>query len=224
MPRMGERSSGNARRECYASRPLVRMTNTFMLPGQHTPEDIIGSVKNGIYCVDFAGGEVDITSGQFVFSTSEAYRIENGKITTNLSNYFVGDGLSVLKQVSMVVMTYLSIMARVFVAKMVKVYRSGGHNIACRRVDGRWRWLIRSLAGSVLTLEIKVRSFKEIKCWLPILPPERPFALCLLFCVAKIQHGDLVASLTILGQMTKARERASLLLDNNSQHLVARSQ
>jgi TldD protein len=100
---MGEQSTGNARRESYAHRPLVRMTNTFMLPGQFTPAEIIASVKRGIYCVDFSGGEVDITSGQFVFSTSEAYLIENGKITTPISaTTLVGDGLSVLKQVSMV--------------------------------------------------------------------------------------------------------------------------
>jgi TldD protein len=100
---MGESSTGNARRESYAHRPLVRMTNTFMLPGQYTPEEIIASVDKGIYCVDFSGGEVDITSGQFVFSTSEAYLIENGKITTPISaTTLVGDGLSVLKQVSMV--------------------------------------------------------------------------------------------------------------------------
>lgn len=100
---MGEQSTGNSRRESYAHRPLVRMTNTFMLPGQYSPEEIIASVDKGIYCVDFSGGEVDITSGQFVFSTSEAYLIENGKITTPISaTTLVGDGLSVLKQVSMV--------------------------------------------------------------------------------------------------------------------------
>ena len=100
---MGEQSTGNARRESYAHRPLVRMTNTFMLPGDYSPQEIIASVDRGIYCVDFSGGEVDITSGQFVFSTSEAYLIENGKITTPISaTTLVGDGLSVLKQVSMV--------------------------------------------------------------------------------------------------------------------------
>jgi len=100
---MGEQSTGNSRRESYAHPPLVRMTNTFMLPGKYTPEEIISSVDKGIYCVDFSGGEVDITSGQFVFSTSEAYLIENGKITTPISaTTLVGDGLSVLKQVSMV--------------------------------------------------------------------------------------------------------------------------
>lgn len=100
---MGEQSTGNARRESYAHRPLVRMTNTFMLPGDYSPQEIIASVDRGLYCVDFSGGEVDITSGQFVFSTSEAYLIENGKITTPISaTTLVGDGLSVLKQVSMV--------------------------------------------------------------------------------------------------------------------------
>jgi TldD protein len=77
---MGTQSTGNGRRESYASLPLPRMTNTYMLPGESAPEDIIASVKNGLYAVNFGGGQVDITSGKFVFSTSEAYLIENGKI------------------------------------------------------------------------------------------------------------------------------------------------
>jgi TldD protein len=78
---MGVKPTGNGRRESYAHKPLPRMTNTMMLNGKHTAEEIIASVKNGIYAPHFGGGQVDITNGKFVFSASEAYRIENGKIT-----------------------------------------------------------------------------------------------------------------------------------------------
>ncbi|MEZ9738458.1 metallopeptidase TldD-related protein, partial [Vibrio sp. 10N.261.52.E6] len=78
---MGVAPTGNGRRESFAHLPMPRMTNTYMLPGQHTPEEIISTVKKGIYAPSFAGGQVDITSGKFVFSTSEAYLIEDGKIT-----------------------------------------------------------------------------------------------------------------------------------------------
>ena len=95
--------TGNGRRESYAHAPLPRMTNTYMLPGQSDPEEIIGSVKKGLYAVDFAGGQVDITSGKFVFSASEAYLIENGKITQPVKGAtLVGNGPEVLKYVSMV--------------------------------------------------------------------------------------------------------------------------
>ncbi len=79
---MGMPVTGNARRESYAHLPMPRMTNTYMLPGPHHPEEMIRSVQKGLYAVNFAGGQVDITSGKFVFSTSEAYLIENGKITS----------------------------------------------------------------------------------------------------------------------------------------------
>ena len=79
---MGMQPTGNGRRESYAHLPLPRMTNTYMLPGESDPQEIIASVKRGIYAVDFAGGQVDTASGKFVFTTSEAYLIENGKITT----------------------------------------------------------------------------------------------------------------------------------------------
>ncbi|MCV5888586.1 metallopeptidase TldD-related protein, partial [Escherichia coli] len=69
------------RRESYAHLPMPRMTNTYMLPGEHTPEEIISTVKKGIYAPNFGGGQVDITSGKFVFSASEAYLIEDGKVT-----------------------------------------------------------------------------------------------------------------------------------------------
>ena len=77
---MGTRSTGNGRRESFAHVTLPRMTNTYMRPGPHAPEDIIKSVERGIYAVNFGGGQVDITSGKFVFSASEAYAIENGKL------------------------------------------------------------------------------------------------------------------------------------------------
>ncbi len=73
--------TGNGRRESYAAMPMPRMTNTYMLAGQYDPAEIIASVKKGIYAPNFGGGQVDITSGKFVFSASEAYLIEDGKIT-----------------------------------------------------------------------------------------------------------------------------------------------
>lgn len=100
---MGMQSTGNCRRESYAHLPIPRMTNTYMLAGQHAPEEIIASVKKGLYAVNFAGGQVDITSGQFVFSASEAYLIENGKITTPVKGAtLIGNGPDVMKKVSMI--------------------------------------------------------------------------------------------------------------------------
>ncbi len=100
---MGTQSTGNGRRESYASTPMPRMTNTYMLPGESTPEEIIASVKRGIYAVNFGGGQVDITSGKFVFSASEAYLIENGKVTAPIKGAtLTGNGPAVLNQVSMV--------------------------------------------------------------------------------------------------------------------------
>lgn len=94
--------TGNARRESYAYLPMPRMTNTYMLPGEHEPEAIIDSVKNGIYAVNFGGGSVDITSGKFTFSASEAYLIENGKITKPIKGAtLIGNGPDAMKQVSM---------------------------------------------------------------------------------------------------------------------------
>ena len=78
---MGLADTGNGRRESYEHIPMPRMTNTYMLAGQDDPQDIIRSVKNGVYAVNFGGGQVDITNGKFVFSASEAYLIENGQIT-----------------------------------------------------------------------------------------------------------------------------------------------
>jgi len=100
---MGMQPTGNGRRQSFAHMPLPRMTNTYMLPGAHDPEEIIASVKHGIYAKNFAGGQVDITSGKFVFSTSETYLIENGRIGKPLKDAtLIGDGPSVLKEVSMV--------------------------------------------------------------------------------------------------------------------------
>jgi len=100
---MGMEPTGNGRRESYAHLPLPRMTNTYMLPGPHDPEEIIASVDKGIYARNFAGGQVDITSGKFVFSASESYLIENGKLGAPVKDAtLIGDGPSVLQQVSMV--------------------------------------------------------------------------------------------------------------------------
>ncbi len=95
--------TGNARRESYAALPMPRMTNTYMLNGNRDPQEIIASVKHGLYAVNFGGGQVDITNGKFVFSTSEAYMIENGKITYPVKGAtLIGSGPEALKYVSMI--------------------------------------------------------------------------------------------------------------------------
>lgn len=100
---MGMQPTGNGRRESYAHMPLPRMTNTYMLAGPHNPQEIIQSVDKGLYAVNFGGGEVDITSGKFVFTINEAYLIENGKITTPVKGAtLIGNGPDVLTKVSMV--------------------------------------------------------------------------------------------------------------------------
>ncbi len=100
---MGMRPTGNGRRESYAHLPMPRMTNTYMLPGPHDAEEIIASVKKGIYAVNFGGGQVDITSGKFVFSSSEAYLIENGKVTRPVKGAtLIGNGPDVMTRISMV--------------------------------------------------------------------------------------------------------------------------
>ena len=100
---MGVQSTGNGRRESYAHTPMPRMTNTYMLAGDSDPEEILQSVKNGLYARNFGGGQVDITSGKFVFSASEAYLIENGKITQPVKGAtLIGNGPDVLTRVSMV--------------------------------------------------------------------------------------------------------------------------
>ena len=100
---MGMQSTGNGRRESYAHLPMPRMTNTYMLAGESDPQEIVQSVNKGLYAVNFGGGQVDITSGKFVFSASEAYLIENGKVTRPVKDAtLIGNGPDVLTRVSMV--------------------------------------------------------------------------------------------------------------------------
>ncbi|MFQ5546729.1 MAG: metalloprotease TldD [Woeseia sp.] len=100
---MGVAPTGNGRRESFAHLPMPRMTNTYMLAGEHDPDEIIASVDKGIYAPNFRGGQVDITSGKFVFSANEAYLIEKGKLTTPVKGaMLIGDGPDVLGQISMV--------------------------------------------------------------------------------------------------------------------------
>ncbi len=100
---MGVESTGNGRRESFAHIPMPRMTNTYMLAGPHDPEEIIASVDKGIYAPNFGGGQVDITSGKFVFSASEAYLIEKGKVTRPIKGaMLIGDGPEALNKISMV--------------------------------------------------------------------------------------------------------------------------
>jgi len=100
---MGVPCTGNGRRESFAHLPMPRMTNTYMLPGPHDPGEIIASVDKGLYAKNFGGGQVDITSGKFVFSASEAYLLENGRLTHPVKGAtLIGDGPDVLTRVSMV--------------------------------------------------------------------------------------------------------------------------
>jgi TldD protein len=100
---LNAQSTGSGRRESYAHIPMPRMTNTFMMSGESDPEEIIRSVPKGLYCVNFGGGQVDITSGNFVFSASESYMIEDGKLTRPVRNAtLIGNGPEALKYVSMV--------------------------------------------------------------------------------------------------------------------------
>ena len=100
---MGMKPTGNGRRESYAHQPMPRMTNTFMAGGDRTPEEIIASVERGLYAVSFGGGQVDITSGKFVFGCTEAYMIENGKVTHPVKGaMLIGNGPEAMKRISMV--------------------------------------------------------------------------------------------------------------------------
>ena len=100
---MGVEPTGNGRRESYAHVPMPRMTNTYMMAGEDDPQDILQSVKRGLYAVNFGGGQVDITSGKFVFSASEAYLIEDGKITAPVKGAtLIGNGPEAMSKVSMV--------------------------------------------------------------------------------------------------------------------------
>jgi TldD protein len=99
----GVPSTGNGRRESYAHLPMPRMTNTYMLEGERSPDEIIASVDKGLYAVNFGGGQVDITSGKFVFSASEAYLIEGGRVTAPVKGAtLIGNGPDVLTRVSMI--------------------------------------------------------------------------------------------------------------------------
>lgn len=100
---MGARATGNGRRESYASAPMPRMTNTFMSAGAHDPEEIVRSIKRGIWAVDFGGGQVDITNGQFVFQCTEAYLVENGRVGPPVKNAtLIGHGPTVMNSISMI--------------------------------------------------------------------------------------------------------------------------
>jgi TldD protein len=100
---MGMPATGNGRRESFASPVMPRMTNTYMLGGNHTPEEILASVKDGIYAVQFGGGQVDITSGKFVFSCTEAYRIRDGKAAEPIKGAtLIGNGPDAMTRVSMI--------------------------------------------------------------------------------------------------------------------------
>src|SRR5512141_3489546 len=99
---MGMKPTGNGRRESHAHVPMPRMTNTYMLAGQHDPKEMIASVKNGLYAVNFGGGQVDITSGKYVFSAAEAWKIENGKLAYPVRGAtLIGNGPDALTRVSM---------------------------------------------------------------------------------------------------------------------------
>jgi TldD protein len=100
---VGTAPTGNGRRESYAHVPMPRMTNTFMRSGKSDPEEILASVDTGLYAVSFGGGQVDITSGKFVFSTNEAYLIEQGKVTRPVKGAsLIGNGPDVLTRITMV--------------------------------------------------------------------------------------------------------------------------
>ena len=100
---MDMKPTGNGRRQSYAHVPMPRMTNTYMLAGQHDPEEIIASVKNGIYAVNFGGGQVDITSGKYVFQCTEAYKIENGKVGAPVKGaMLIGNGPTDLHRITMI--------------------------------------------------------------------------------------------------------------------------
>ena len=99
----GMEATGNGRRESYAHMPMPRMTNTFMLAGQDDPDDIVASLEDGVYAVNFGGGQVDITNGKFVFQCTEAYRVKNGKILHPVKGAtLIGDGPTALTRISMI--------------------------------------------------------------------------------------------------------------------------
>ena len=97
---MGVEATGNGRRQSYAHAPMPRMTNTYMLGGNTDPADLVAGIKDGIWAVGFGGGQVDITNGKFVFSCTEAYRVQNGKVGAPVKGAtLIGDGATALKQI-----------------------------------------------------------------------------------------------------------------------------
>ena len=99
---MNMKPTGNGRRQSYAHVPMPRMTNTYMLSGGRDPAEILASVKNGIYAANFGGGQVDITSGKYVFQCTEAYKIENGKVGAPLKGaMLIGNGPTDMRRISM---------------------------------------------------------------------------------------------------------------------------
>lgn len=121
---MGVAPTGNGRRESYAHLPMPRMTNTYMLAGQSTPEEIIASVEYGLYAPNFGGGQVDITSGKFVFSTTEAYLIEKGRITKPVKGAtLIGSGIEAMQQIRWSATTWRSIKAWACVARKARACR-----------------------------------------------------------------------------------------------------
>jgi TldD protein len=99
----GVQPSGNGRRESFKDMPMPRMTNTYLLPGESAVEDILRAVRKGLYCVSYAGGQVNISNGDFVFSVTEGYLVENGQITAPVRNVtLIGNGPDTLSKVTMV--------------------------------------------------------------------------------------------------------------------------
>ena len=101
--KLGARATGNARRQSFAHPPMPRMTNTYMLAGNHKREEMLESLKDGIYAVNFGGGQVDITSGKFVFQCTEAYRVKDGKVVAPVKGAtLIGDGPTALTRIDMI--------------------------------------------------------------------------------------------------------------------------
>ncbi len=142
---MGVPITGNARRESFAHLPMPRMTNTYMLNGDKDPKDIIASVKHGLYAANFGGGQVDITSGKFVFSTSEAYMIEDGKITYPVKGAtLIGNGPEALTRISMIGndMALDTWCRRLWQGRSERAGRRGSANGKNRWTDSGWHGLI----------------------------------------------------------------------------------
>ena len=173
---MGVKPTGNGRRESYAHMTMPRMTNTYMLPGAHAPEEIIASVSKGLYCRNFGGGQVDITSGKFVFSASEAYLIENGRVTRPVKGAtLIGNGPEVMTRISMVG-NDLQARRRRRHLRQGRAGRAGGRrpaDAARRRSDGRRHgltimWLPRPVyeADALCELWRRARRCFGVACYI----------------------------------------------------------